>query len=175
MSQNKGSFIPTTPVLDVQTIYDTDVNSKQFKEFIVRIVQYLSQMANSLNSKTSGSYNTNEVASGETFFPNPTNTSATATFASPRPIFRYVCNFGALPNSTSKSVAHGLTLASTFTTVKISGGATNSTGTSFIPLPYVSLSGAGVEVSIDSTNVTITTGSDRSSYTGYVIFEYLKN
>lgn len=178
--QNKGYFLPTTQAWDVTELYQTDINSPKFKELIVRMSQNLGLMAQQVNQKTSGVYDTQEFASGDTFFPNPSYSSAGTTFASFRPVFRKVINMlptGNLPNTGTLTVAHGLTLPSNFIGIKLTGAATNSTGTSMIPLPYSSPTAANnIELKLDATNVYIITGNDRTTYTRcYVVIEFLKN
>lgn len=175
--QNRGYFIPTTQSYDLSELYQTDVSSTKFKEFIIRLYQQMNLVAEQLNQRGSGLYNTQEFATGETFFPSTGLTSGSATKITPRSVFRKVLNFGSLPNTTTKSSAHGLTLNSTSTLVKLYGAATNTAGTSFIPIPYASATAASViELNADGTNINIVTGSDRTSYTKcVVIIEFLKN
>lgn len=178
--QNKGYFIPTTQSYDVQEIYQTEVTSPKFKELMVRLYQNLNNVSQAVNQRGSGLYNTQEFASGETFFPSPANSSATTTSAQPRPVFRMVINMlptGTLPNTNTLTVAHGLTFTSAITATRIYGAATNAAGTSLIPLPYASpVLADNIELYVDATNVYIKTGSDRTGYTKcYVVLEYLKN
>lgn len=178
--QNKGYFIPTTQNFDAQAIMEEDVNSLKFKEIIVKLYQFTNQISQSVNSKASGYYNTQEFASGEMFYPNPSlsSTSVQKTFAAPRPVFKKVINFGTLPSSTSgSSVAHGITFGTNTTLVRLWGAATNTAGTSMIPLPYASATlNENISLYADGTNVYIKPGIDRSAYTKCnIIIEYLKN
>ena len=178
--QNRGNFIPTTQSWDVTELYQTDINSPKFKELLVRMYQNLNLMAESVNSKTSGYYNTNEAASGDTFFPSPSASSTTDIRALARPVFRQVINMlptGTLPNTGTLTVAHGITFNSSTTLVRFYGAANNSTGTSLIPIPYSSpVLADNIELKADGTNIYIITGSNRTSYTKCnVIIEYLKN
>jgi hypothetical protein len=173
-SQNKGYFIPTTQTWDVTEIYQTDVNSDKFKELMVRMYQQLGNMAQQINSKGSGLHNTQEFATGATFYANPANSSAGPTKAAPRPIFRKTINMlptGTLPNTGTLTVAHDLTLNSACTLVKLYGAATNAAGTSMMPLPY-----ASPVLNADATNIYLVTGKDQTAYTKCnVIIEFLKN
>lgn len=89
-------------------------------------------------------------------------------------LYRKVINFGALPNASQKSVAHGV---SGIRIHSLSGIARNpNSGITFI-LPTLSTSfGACITMYADSTNIHINTQStDRSAYTEcYVILEYTK-
>jgi hypothetical protein len=180
MVQNRGYFIPTTQNWDVTELYETDVNSEKFKEMFVRMYQNLNNMAQQVNLKSSGLYNMQEFASGETFYPSPSSSSTSGTNPSPRPVFRKVLNMlpsGTLPNTNTLTVAHGLTLTSGNTLTRLYGAATNTAGTSYIPIPYSSPTLAdNIELYMDATNVYIKTGSNRTGYTKCnVVIEYLKN
>lgn len=170
-----GAFLPTTDIFDVSRIYELDVNSQEFKEFLVRLRQSINDIALVVNVKDSGYYFDQEFVNGQAYFPNPSLSSTTSQNPVPRQVFRTVVNFGALPDTASKSVAHNLTIDSNFSFTRIYGTATNPS-TSFIPIPYASPTGANaIEISVDATNVTITTGSNRTAYTTtYVVLEYIK-
>lgn len=172
----KGSFVPTTNVWDVQDIYSTDVNSDAFKELLVRLYQNINTIAIVLNGKDTGFYNTvNPFVNGQVFFPNPALTSQTQTTPSFRQVVRLVINFGALPNTGAKQVEHGLNINTPYTFTRIYACASDTTNLEYIPIPYASPTlASSVEISVDSTYVTITTGSNRSSFdTCYVVLEYL--
>ena len=87
-------------------------------------------------------------------------------------IYRKEVNLGSLTNTTPKSVAHGI--ANLSTVVSLSGFATN--GTIFLPLPLARYSNFASQIGLymDTTNVVVEPGNDRTSYTGYVIIEYTK-
>lgn len=89
-----------------------------------------------------------------------------------KPIYRKVINFGSLPNSTTKTVAHGISGLGQI--VHIYG--TVCDGTTYIPLPAASrIESWSIELSANATNVSITTGQDRSSLSGYIFVEYTKS
>lgn len=175
---NPGAFVPTTNIWDVSRLYEVEVGSPEFKELLVRLYQNVNNIALSLNIKDTGYYVQNEFVNGQAYFPNPALSSTTATQPTYRQVFRAVVNFGALPNAGAKSVAHGIPVTASVTTfsfTRIYATATDQTARSFIPIPYVSLAAANIEISVDATNVTITTQSNRSSYTlCYVVLEYIK-
>ncbi len=174
-SQYSGSFIPTTQVWDVSEVYSTDVNSAQFKELIVRLYQNMNLSATAGNTKDAGIYDTEEFVNGQSFFPSTATNSSVNSAPIRRQVFRKVINFGALPNNTTKSVAHGLIVTSGYTFTRIYGCA-STPSTIFIPLPYASGTSADIiELFVDGTNVSIKTGADKTTYTVcYVILEYLK-
>lgn len=88
-------------------------------------------------------------------------------------IYRKVIDIGALPNATTKNVAHSIVTLDSV--VRVSGVAVNATPAR-IPLPYVTQTlNQGISVGVDNTNVTLVTGIDYSAYTGKVVLEYTKS
>lgn len=173
---NPGAFVPTTDNYDVQTIYNLNVNSREFKEFLVRLRQSINNIAMVLNIKDSGYYPLQEFVNGQVFFPDPTLSSSTPTAPVFRQVFRKIINFGGLPNTGTTSVAHGLTITSGFTFTRIYACASDITGSDYIPIPYASPTDASnIELRVDATDVIITTGSDRTAFTVcYVVLEFIK-
>ncbi len=100
-------------------------------------------------------------------------------------IYCQTINFGALPNATSKPYIKVINNIKSL--IKIEGFAVSSTGTATLPLPYAtpadlsscvslsaSITSTAAQPDIKSIMTTIRTGSDRSSYTGYVTVYYTK-
>lgn len=171
-----GSFVPSTFIFDVGQLYQTDVTSPEFKELLVRLYQNVNLMAIALNTKDTGYYTTQEFVNGQLYFPNPAFNSSTQTSAAYRQVFRTTVNFGALPNAGTKSVPHNIQFNSGFTCTRIYGTASDTTGLSYIPLPFVDTAGNNIELNVDATNVNITTTSNRTNYNVcYVVVEYIKN
>ena len=89
-------------------------------------------------------------------------------------IYKKTINFGALPDSTIKSVAHSI--SNLGYVVKIEGTAVaNST---WIPLPlvYSSTNAAyNVEVTVSTTDVVCNTTQDRSMFSAYITLYYTKS
>ena len=175
-----GAFIPSSQVWDVSEIYQTEGLSPELKELMVRLYQNLNNMANSVNTKETAFYSNQEFATGQTFPPSTVNSSSQA---SPpyRQSYRTMVDFGALPNSASKSVAQNIIMPpapnSGFSATRIWGAATNQTGSLWIPIPYASSTLAkNIQLDVNATHVIITTAFDWSAYTVTKIFlEYLKN
>jgi hypothetical protein len=171
-----GSFIPTTNIWDVGQLYQTDVNSQEFKELLVRLYQNVNNIALALNLKDTGYYIRQEFVNGQQYFPNPANNSSTATAASMRQVFRTTVNFGALPNNATKSVAHNIPITAGFSFTRIYATASDTTGLTYIPIPFVDTAGNNIELYVDATNVNIITTSNRTNYNiCYVVIEYIKN
>lgn len=171
-----GAFVTTTNRWDVSKIFEFSPESDEFKQLIVELYQNINDIALVLNIKDSGYYVESEFVNGQIFFPNPSLSSTTAANPVHRQVFRKLINFGSLLNTAAKTAAHGLTIDSNFTFTRIYGCASDTAGSAYIPIPYASPTAANnIEISIDGTNVTITTGSDRTAFTTtYVILEYIK-
>src|SRR5579859_3046186 len=98
LNQEVGLFVPTTNVWDTGQIYEANIDNPQLVELLVRLYQNINVVAIALNLKDSGLYFQQEFINGQTFFPNPANSSATELNPSPRQVYRQVIDFGALPN-----------------------------------------------------------------------------
>lgn len=171
-----GAFVPTTNIWDPTEIYSTEVTSPEFKELMVRLYQNLNIMAIVLNLKDTGYYDTEEFVTGQKYFPLSGATSLSATTPDFRQTYRKVIEFGALPNTGTTNVAHGITVDANTIFTRIYGVANNQAGTLYLPLPYASSTAANnIELSVGNTNVTIITGSDRTAYTvTYIVLEFIK-
>lgn len=87
-------------------------------------------------------------------------------------IYKKTIDFGALPNNTSKNVAHGISNLNKV--IEMKGYTSN--GTTFIPLPMTSTTGAPTAMNVDATNIIYTTSSDRTAYSEtYVTLYYTKS
>jgi hypothetical protein len=171
-----GSFVSTTNVYDLQTIYDLDVNGKDFKEFLVSLRQSITDVAHVLNIKDTGYYPTQHFACGQGWFQSFT----VAPVSKPsgvdmRPVMRQTYNCGALPNTGNKPIAHGITIDANhpirFT--RIFGTANDIASFRYIPLPHVSATDP-VSISVNNTHINITTTSNMSAYTiSYVTLEWI--
>jgi hypothetical protein len=171
-----GSFVPTTNVWDISEIYQIEDMKPEFRELLIRLYQNLNLMALSLNTRDAAYYNTNEFVNGQLYFPNPALSSQTTTNPTFRQVLRMVINFGALPNTGTTTVAHNIPINSQYTFTRIYGAASDTTGLHYIPLPYASpVLANNIELSVDATNVIVTTGSNRSNFNiTYIVLEYLR-
>jgi hypothetical protein len=82
---------------------------------------------------------------------------------------------GALKNTGTTTAAHNITCDANTTFTRIYGVATDPVGLTYIPLPYIDVSGAfNIQLYVNSTSVNIVTASNRSNFTiCYVVLEYL--
>jgi hypothetical protein len=87
-------------------------------------------------------------------------------------IYKKTVNIGSLPNNTTKTITHNI--ANFGNLVRLEGSFTN--GTNSAPIPYAAPTAAkSVQAYADTSNITIGTGEDRSTYTGYVTLYYTKS
>jgi hypothetical protein len=108
---------------------------------------------------------------GQQFIPLASSTSGVY-----RSVFRIVVDCGSLPNATTKSVAHGLTVNENFTLIHLYAAATKaSSAFASLPIPYSSPTlNENIKINLDDTNINITTAIDYSDYTRtFTTIEYL--
>lgn len=174
---NYGISLPTTWVMDVQELQDTEFGSEQFKKLLERLYQNLNRMCEAIAAKENGYYAQNQYVTGQQYFPNPATLITAQSTVNYRQSFRVAVNFGALPNTGTKSVAHNIPFNLAYTLTDIWGAATDPVSLDYIPLPYSSASGTtNIELYADGTNVNVITASDRSAFTTCIIVvEFLKN
>lgn len=171
---NPGAFIPTTDNYDTSVIYSLDINSDEFKEFLVRLRQSINNVALSLNIKDTGYYPLTEFVNSQAYFPDPTLTSSTAATPVLRQVFRLVVNIGALGAGVT-TVAHGLTITNKFTFTRIYATASDTIGNNYYPIPWASAAGAtNIELRVNATNVIITNNSGVAFNFCYCVLEYIK-
>lgn len=157
-------------LLSNQQSISLEVPKTDDPQFVNIMSLYLKRMADSLNTKEGALYLLDELATFQQYYTsgNPLVT---------RNVYRTTVNFGALPNTTTKSVAHGISFNTAFSTTRIYASATDPVGLVYLPIPYSSATLANnIELYVDSTNVNIITAADYSAYTiCSVVIEYVKN
>lgn len=165
------AYIPTNYIWEASHIYDLDVTSDEFKELIVRLYQNLNVVQFGVNARDVGTYDTNEFICGQLFFPNP-NVDRSTNAIERREVYRKVVNFGALPNTAAKSVAHRLTITGGYSFTRLYGAASDPANKRYIPIPNAN---TDINLEVDATNVKITTSGNLANFTtAYVILEYIK-
>lgn len=170
-----GSYIPTTQVWDIGELQQVDVKSPAFKELLIRLYQNVNNIAQVINDKDTGLYDTSEFVCGQTYFPNP-DAVVNGAPDMRRQVYRKVIKFGTLPNAAVKAVAHDIAVNEAYSLTRLYGGATDPVAKIFLPLPYVGAAGANIVLYADDTNIYIDTlAVDYSDYTiTNVVIEYLK-
>jgi hypothetical protein len=92
-------------------------------------------------------------------------------------LYRKVVDIGALPDTTSKDVSHGISISGSGYITRIYGVAyRTSPSKSYIPLPYQYpvLSSSRISLSATDTVISVRTATNYTDHTGYVILEYTK-
>lgn len=130
-------------------------------DFVVKMTQYLRDIAKELRYKQAIIQTKSEQIIGQ---------------EAGRTIFGKQIAFGALPESGTKCMPHGLTVNASFEWRKIYAIAQKSDGTGI----QINAAGAGgnnwINLYVTATNVCIETASNRSDYLNTKIFlEYIKN
>jgi hypothetical protein len=87
-------------------------------------------------------------------------------------VFQKTVSLGALPNSTTKNVAHGITGLSQ--AIHWYGAGYNSGVPNWIPLPYAT-AGDVCSVIITATNISLSSNANLSGLTGYITVLYTKS
>lgn len=138
--------------------------SEDPKDMRYEINDLYQSIASSVNNKSGGLYVPQEKINSEQYFKQ----NNTQSF---RNVYRMVVDFGALPNAGSKSVPHNIpNWDLNYRLTSAYGGATNPQTLEAIPIPN-----DGILLEINSTDVTITTSTDRSGFTSCtVVIEYTK-
>lgn len=87
-------------------------------------------------------------------------------------IHRRTVYFGVLPNNTAKNVPHSLPVSG-IKVITLHGTEIHSNGI-VAPLPniYVADSQYNIDLYMDTTNITVTTKTTRSSFVGIITIEY---
>jgi len=173
--KDPGLYIENTSIYDIQSIYSLDINSKQFKEFLVLLTQSINKHAMAINNKDTGFYPLTEFINGQLYFPDPAGSSTSAQTPTQRNVFRKVFNCGALLNNANLAIPQNIDLTSTFKFTRIYGVASDPVALSYIPLPYAGPTPGYIGLSVDNLNINIRTTDNKTAYTNtFVVLEYIK-
>lgn len=155
-----GNFVEETI-----TIPDNEVDMRIF------LKKVFEEHARLINRKDTAQYETIETPNNQTF---PGVDNQTKRF-----IFRKIIDTGALPNTATKVVAHGITgIDNNWLFTRIYGSARELSGVGlrpfFIPMPNTGPS-YQVELMVDTTNINLRTAVDLTAFTtSQVILEFYK-
>lgn len=171
-----NALIPTTDVYDVEAIYSLDIQSQDFKEFLVRLRQSTNNIAIAVNYRDAGLYVEELFICGQQYFANKTLSSGTRQTPTYRSVYRKVVDFGALPNAAAKIVAHDITnIDAQVTFTRIYATATDPVAFNYIPIPIAFVGGNIIDLQVDAVNVTITTNFNATNFTRcFVVLEFIK-
>lgn len=101
-----------------------------------------------------------------------TDEKVVGTWIDGKPIYRKTYDVGNLPNTSAKDINYNINNLKRVISIK--GNATD--GINYIPIPNVHSTSLAAQVAVylTSTTIKLTTGSDRTGYTGYLTIEYTK-
>ena len=157
------SYSSDRPSLQNQLPLSVDL-SEDPKDLRYDVNDLYQSIASSVNNKTGGLFVPEEKINSEQYF-DPANPQKF------RNVYRMTVDFGALPNSTSKSVPHKISgWNENFRLTSAYGGATDPINLEALPIPN-----DGIFLKNNSTDVTVTTTSDFSAFTAStIVLEYTK-
>jgi hypothetical protein len=174
-----GSFVPTTEIWDVAQVYQTEVNSPEFKELLVRMYQNLNRMSLALNTATKGYYDTQgEFVTGSVWYPKPGLNSQTSRAPAYRQELRVVVRLPqvggfALPATTTITQPHNIMTNSGTLFVNLRGMANDTIGLNYYPINY---SGTNtVSAYADGTYIYVTNNTAINFTVCDVVIEFLQN
>lgn len=158
-------FVPIAQNFDVEKLGKEELSNENIKELLIRMYQASNRSSLVINDKSSGNYQLFEFVNNDLYFGK--STPVLGLPASQRSVYRLVVNYGTLAPGAS-SVAHGLTIGSTWTFVRIYGCA--SMNGAYYPIPN-----QNINLNVNATNVNINNGTALTFTTCTVVLEYLKN
>lgn len=160
-SNSEAPFLPTS-------IYFPN----DFDEMRVKLLEINRNIANNMNIRKIGVFETVEFIAGESWF-NESNSQ------NKRGSFRKVFSIGTIAAGATYTQAHGITGFSTLKFVDIYGTAiVDAVNFNQRPIPYidVALLTNGIQIDTDNTNLRIINGATAADIlSAIVVLEYLKN
>lgn len=148
--------------------------SQDQAQSLIQITQFLRSISRSVNSKEIGTYFDQEVLNGQQFFSTKPASEPRVT----RDVYRTVIDFGALPNTGTKTVAHNITNINTqFSITRLYGATSDTTSFEYRSLPWAANPSTNtIELSMDATNIIVKTFIDLTRFNKtYVVVEYMRN
>lgn len=162
------SFSSDIPLQSNQLPISIEFPSPDDPAFLDTLSLAYKRIADSVNTKEGALYQPVETSTFQKYF----KPAETQNF---RNVYRMTVNFGTLPDTSSDTEPHNIDFTERFRVTRIYGAATDPVNLLYIPLPYASPTGDDIELSLDATDVIITTASNRSNFTECtVVIEYVK-
>ena len=101
-----------------------------------------------------------------------TEEKVVGTWIDSKPIYQKTINFGALPNTTTKNVAHGISnFKKIVNIISIVDWGSGGSSLSFAGSRDTT---QGISLYVEGSNIVIVTETDRSSLTAYITLQYTK-
>ncbi len=174
LDNNSGIFIPTTTIQEINQLQEQGLSKELLRNIFVHLCQDINNIALSLNAKKSGQLQLTEFLTGGVLFPNYDMVNVNYNG---RQLYNIALNVGALPNASTLTFPHNIDTSNSTFFVHIYGCATDPLNMQYLPITLASSTAVAnnIEISVDSTNIYITTGIDLSAYTTTIIvLEYVK-
>jgi hypothetical protein len=171
-SGEPGLFLPTTEVFTINT-----ENKQELSNLLTQLRKTVNNICLAVNKKDTGIYDQREFVCGQVYFANTALTSLTSKTPELRQVWRRVYKLPVvLPNNTTTTLAHNLTITNNFTFTRFYGCSTDKVAHTWIPLPYISVPGNMVSIWGDNVNINIQTNFNATAYNNtYIVVEYLKS
>jgi len=165
---DSSTLLSLSNVLDISQLDNLDVNSQEFKTYLTSLSENVNDILKAINEKDVGIYSPDEMLSGKSYYNEDSQEQDS--------VYRKIIIFGALPDTATKQVVHGLDSTWSYKFTRIYGTASDTTNKVYLPLPYATSTAADIiELSVDATNINITTGKDRTSFDVVkVVIEYIE-
>lgn len=160
-----STFIPDYFLSESENFQD-----KNYDDFRLTFNNTYEELAKNINRKELGFYQPSEMVNGQRWYSDP------QTY---KTVYRKRIDVGALNDfsgTATQNTAHGITITANTEITRLYGVATDPSN-SFIPLPYVDMSGGDnhIQLSMDGTNIILKSDYDYSGFTkSYVIIEYIQ-
>lgn len=151
------------PFLKTSTYFPND-----FNEFRVTFLESYREIANAVNARDVGIFDTVEFLTGQQWF-NASNAQQK------RSTFRKVFSIGAIATGATSTTAHGITGFTAFTHIY---GTCITDVVDYRPIPYASTVAVNQQISltVTATNIVIVNGAASPNITSaIVVLEFLKN
>lgn len=173
MAQVKISALPPASTLadDDETPFVDDSTTSTKKFTLAGLLAWLQSKAGWITTAMIGDNQVTAIktAFGGNFTSAEVNTGF--TWIDGKTIYKKTVNFGTLPNAGPKTTAHGI--SDFMMAVAVDGVVYDGTFSIILPQAHPTSINA-ISLYVDGTNVAMTTGSNRTSYTGYVTIYYIK-
>lgn len=175
---SQGFNVPISDSYDSEVIQGLQVDSPEFKDFLVYLQYAISTLATYTNAKPSGRLNPTEEITGKSLAPSATTTSFNSSSSIRRSTYWVTVPIFNLQNAVASTYNHNIPIAdvqqASFTGVYLYGSVTDPVTFTTISLPYAQ--GANnISLQYNGTVLTVTPNFDARAYTkGYVTIEYVK-
>lgn len=167
-----GTKTSSQPVDQVFVYKLTSANGGTWSVATRDMAPKLAAGTNTSVSYSSGTYTVSASIPGLDYSTSEVDTGT--TWVDGKTIYKKTVDFGALPNATTKTVAHGI--SNLYRVIKYECIAYNSGSSSNTPVPLVSAVGNNSTIDINATNIVMSAGVDRSAFDEcYVTLYYTKS